>query len=72
MSQTPVVLAGNIRASPALMSMGSPAYSFGWWKYPGSTYGYKWDLSHGTFMQAPSTLNATNTWDKTWEANDDY
>lgn len=54
------------------MSTGSPAYSFGWWKYPGSTYGYKWDLSHGTFMQAPSTLNATNTWDKTWEANDDY
>jgi len=54
------------------MSTGSPAYSFGWWKYPGSTYGYKWDLSHGTFMQAPSMLNTTNTWDKTWEANDDY
>ena len=54
------------------MSTGSPAYSFGWWKYPGSMYGYKWDLSHGTFMQAPSMLNTTNTWDKTWEANNDY
>lgn len=53
------------------MSTGSPAYSYGWWKYPGSTYGYKWDLSHGIYLRAPSMLNTTNTWDKTWEANDD-
>ena len=54
------------------MSKASPAYTYGWWKYPGSTYGYKWDLSHGTFMRDPDILKTTNTWDRTWEANDDW
>lgn len=49
------------------MSEGSPAYSLGWNKYPGSDFGYKWDLSHGRFMQAPSMLEATNTWDRAWK-----
>ena len=51
------------------MSEGSPAYSLGWGKYPGSSYWYKWDLSHGRFIQAPSMLEATNTWDKAWEVS---
>ena len=54
------------------MTKASPAYTYGWWKFPGSTYGYKWDLSHGTYMRDPDVLSTTNTWDKTWEANSDW
>ena len=54
------------------MTKASPAYGYGWWKFPGSTYGYKWDLSHGVYMRAPDMLSTTNTWDKTWEANSDW
>lgn len=53
-------------------SSGSPAYAYGWWKYPASKYGYQWDLNHGTFMRDPSMLKTTNTWDRTWEAHNDY
>ena len=53
-------------------SSGSPAYAYGWWKYPASEYGYQWDLNHGTFMRDPSMLKTTNTWDRTWEAHNDY
>ena len=54
------------------MTKASPAYTYGWWKFPGSTYGYKWDLSHGTYMRDPTVLTTTNTWDKTWEATSDW
>ena len=54
------------------MSPSSSAYSHGWWKYPNSSYGYKFDLSHGIYMQTPGMLNATNTWDKAWEVHDEF
>ena len=54
------------------MTKASPAYGYGWWKFPGSGYGYKWDLSHGAYMRAPDMLSTTNTWDRTWEANSDW
>ena len=55
------------------MSPGSPAHSLGWDKFPGSTYGYKWDLSHGMYIQGADMLKSTNTWDNTWEADhNDY
>jgi hypothetical protein len=54
------------------MSSGSPAYTYNWWLYPNSTYGYSWDLKHGMFLKAPDMLKSTNTWDRTWEAHNDY
>lgn len=54
------------------MSPSSPAYGYGWWEYPGSTYGYRWDLSHGTNYRDPSMLQSTNTWSKTWGVTNDY
>ena len=54
------------------MSPSSPAYGYGWWEYPGSTYGYRWDLSHGMYYRDPSMLQSTNTWSKTWEVTNDY
>ena len=54
------------------MSSGSPAYTYNWWLYPNSTYGYSWNLKHGMFLKAPDMLKSTNTWDRTWEAHDDY
>ena len=54
------------------MTKASPAYGYGWWRYPGSTYGYRWNLSHGAYMRAPDMLSTTNTWDRTWEANSDW
>lgn len=54
------------------MSPSSPAYGYGWWEYPGSSYGYRWDLSHGTNYRDPSMLQSTNTWSKTWEVTNDY
>ena len=55
------------------MSAASPARSLGWGKFPGSNYGYKWDLSHGLYLKGPDMLKSTNTWDNTWEANhNDY
>ena len=54
------------------MSPSSPAYGYGWWEYPGSTYGYRWNLSHGTYYRDPSMLQSTNTWSRTWEVSNDY
>ena len=54
------------------MSSGSPAYTYNWWLYPNSKYGYSWDLKHGMFLKTPDMLKSTNTWDRTWEAHDDY
>ena len=47
------------------MASASPAYSYGWWKFPNSTYGYLWSLEDGG---RAGMLNCTNTWDRTWEA----
>lgn len=54
------------------MSPSSPAYGYGWGEYPGSSYGYRWDLSHGMYYRDPSMLQSTNTWSKTWEVTNDY
>ena len=54
------------------MSSGSPGYTYNWWLYPNSTYGYSWSLKHGMFLKTPDMLKSTNTWDRTWEAHDDY
>lgn len=48
-------------------SPSSQAYGLGWWKYPGSDFGYMWKLNSKGNLEPPSVLKEKDTWSGEWE-----